>query len=114
MRAVIAWCSAGACAFILAACASGKPASAPEAPGEETVSALSDSLETAAREDLFVEEHARLVREIQMRKDTGTPDALMLEALALVSASEEMYLRGRLDIAVQLLDEAARSLTPKR
>ncbi len=112
MRAVTAWCAAGACAFILAACAGGKPASSPAA-GEETVSSLSDSLETAAREDLFVEEHARLIREIRIRRDAGTPDVLMLEALALVSASEEMYLQGRLDIAVKLLDEAALSLTPK-
>jgi len=38
----------------------------------------------------------------------------MLETLALVSASEEMYLEGRIAVAVQLLDEAARTLKTKR
>jgi hypothetical protein len=113
MRAVIRCCAA-AFALSLAACASGNIASAPVASDDRTVSALSDSLETAAREDLFVEKHAHLLREIHTLKDAGTLDARMLEALALVSASEEMYLHGRLDIAVELLDEAARSLKPKR
>ncbi len=114
MRAVIASCAALALALAFAACAGAGTSSAPATSGERTVSALSDSLETAAREDLFVEEHARLMREIQTRKDRGTPDALVLEALALVSASEEMYLQGRLDLAAKLLDEAARSLNRKR
>jgi hypothetical protein len=114
MRPVIAWFAAGAFALALAACASGRPASAPATPGEKTVSGLSDSLETAAYEDLFVEAHARILREIQTLRETGTPDARILEALALVSAGEEMYLQGRLDIAVKLLDEAARNLKPRR
>ena len=114
MRAVTAYCVAGTFALALAACASGKPASAPVTLSEKGVSALSDSLETAALEDLFVEEHALLLREIQTLKETGTPDARILETLALVSAGEEMYLQGQLDIAVKLLDEAARNLKPKR
>jgi hypothetical protein len=61
-----------------------------------------------------VEEHARLLREIQALQDAGTSDALILETRALVSASEEMYLEGRLSVAVKLLDEAARTLKTKR
>ncbi|MFA4947969.1 MAG: hypothetical protein WC674_05600 [Candidatus Krumholzibacteriia bacterium] len=114
MRAVTACCAAGAFALALAACASGKPASAPVLSGEKTVSALSDSLETAAHEDLFAEEHARLLREIQALKESGTPDSRILEAIALVSAGEEMYLQSKLDIALKLLDEAARNLKRKR
>lgn len=113
MRSVIIFCAAGACALAIAACASGKPASAPVTPGEKTGSALSDSLGIAAVEDLFAAEHARLMREIESRKEAGTPDASILETLALVSASEEMYLRGQLDIAMKLLDEATRNLKQK-
>ena len=114
MRTVEAWCAAGAFAIALAACASGRPVSAPATPGGKPVSALADSLEIAAQEDLFVEEHARLLLEIQALKESGTSDARIIETLALVSASEEMYLQGRIAIAVRLLDEAARTLEPKR
>ena len=114
MRAVMACCAAGAVAIALAACAGGKPALAPSTPGEGAAFTLSDSLEIAANEELFVENHARLLKEIRTREEAGTPDALILEALALVSAGEEMYLQGRIDIAVKLLDEAARNLKPKR
>ena len=114
MRAVMTRCAAGAFAIALAACASGKPAFAPATPGEKPVSAFVDSLEIAAQEDLFVEEHARLLLEIQTLKEAGASDARILETLAIVSASEEMYLQGRITIAVRLLDEAARTLKPKR
>jgi hypothetical protein len=114
MRPVIACCAAAALVLALAACAGGKPASAPAIPVEKTVSDLSDSLETAVYDDLFVEEHARLLREIRTLKEAGAPDARILEALALVSAGEEMYLQNRIDIAMKLLDEAARNLKLKR
>lgn len=114
MRTVMAYCAVGAFALALAACATEKPASAPVTSGSERVFDLSDSLDIAAYEDIFAEEHARLLKEIQSRQETGTPDTDILEAVALVSASEEMYLRGRLDIAMKLLDEAARTLKPKR
>lgn len=114
MRAVTACCAACAFALALAACAGEKPASAPATTGERRVFTLSDSLEISAREDLFAEKHARLLREIQALREAGTSEALMLEAVALVSASEEMYLHGQLDIAVKLLDEAARNLNSRR
>jgi hypothetical protein len=114
MRPVRACCAAGALALALAACAGERPESAPATSGDMMISAPYDSFETAANEDLFVQEHARLLREIQTLREAGTSDTRMLETLALVSAGEEMYLQGRFDIAVKLLDEAARTLKPKR
>jgi hypothetical protein len=114
MRAVAIWCAAGAFAICFGACASGRPAPARAMPGDTAVSVRGDSLDVAVLENRFVEEHARLLRELQALEDAGTSDARMLETLALVSASEEMYLEGRIAVAVQILDEAARTLKTKR
>jgi len=113
MRALIARCAVGALALGLAACAGQKPASAPNPPYGISDSIFADSLDEAAYEDFFVEEHARLLQEIGRRSKEGTPPAGLLEARALVSASEEMYLQGRLGIALKLLNDAARNLEPK-
>ncbi len=102
-----------ALALGLSACAGERPAAAPPATAGESYSILVDSLETSAYEDLFAAKHARLLREIGERRESGTPEALVLEALSLASASEEMYLRGRLELAVKLLDEASRTLERK-
>jgi hypothetical protein len=114
MRAVTALCAAvAALGFALSACAGGKSASAPSATVGEADSALIDSLDASAYEDLFAAKHAQLMKEIQERRESGNPETFVLEALSLAAASEEMYLRGRLDLAVKLLDEASRNLEQK-
>jgi hypothetical protein len=112
MRAVTAL-RVAALALALPACAGERPASPPAAPAGEADSILADSLDASAYEDLFAAKHQRLLREIEERREAGTPETLVLEALSLASAGEEMYLRGMLEIAVNLLDEASRALERK-
>jgi hypothetical protein len=112
MRQVTALCAA-ALAIACSACAGGTAASAPPAMVVDADSALFDSLDTSAHEDLFAAKHAHLLMEIRELRESGTPETLILEALSLAAAGEEMYLRGRLDLAVKLLDEASRNLEQK-
>ncbi len=114
MRAVTAlFAAAAALGLALAACAGGKSASAPPVTAGEADSVSIDSLDASAYEDIFAAKHAQLMRDIQERRESGTPESLLLEALSLAAAGEEMYLRGRLDLAVKLLDEASRNLEQK-
>ena len=115
MRAVTACCAAGACRARPRGVRGRKTRLRAGDAGEETVSALSDSLEIAARRGSFRRRaRASHAGDPGRGRTRERPTPCILEALALVSASEEMYLQGRLDIAVKLLDEAARSLKPKR
>jgi hypothetical protein len=112
MRAVTALCAA-ALTFAFSACAGGESASTPPATALDADSALVDSLDAYAWEELFAAKHERLLKEIQARRESGVSETLVLESLSLAAAGEEMYLKGKLDLAVKLLDEASRILEQK-
>jgi hypothetical protein len=114
VRPLALWCAAGAIALCLGACAGGRPASTIGAAGDTAASAGADSLGAAAAEDRYAEEHAKLLLRIQALRDAGVSDTRMIETLALVSASEELYLQGRIAVASRLLDEAALALKATR
>ena len=101
-------------ALLIASCAHEKPASAPGAGGTDMQATIIDSLEETTYEDLFTERHSHLIEEIGAREREGTPETRLIEARSLVSASEELYLRGMSDAALKLLEEASRTLKQKR
>jgi hypothetical protein len=101
-------------ALLVASCAHEKPSSAPGMGGTDTQVTIIDSLEETAYDDLFTENHSLLIKEIGAREREGMPEARLIEARSLVSASEELYLRGMGDAALRLLEEASRTLKQKR
>ena len=97
-------------ASLILSCATPRPASLAPPVGGDSLSAPNDSLEIAAYDDIYVEKHMSLVREISEREKRGEPEGRLMEARSLVTASEELYLRGMFDAAIKLLDEASRAL----
>jgi hypothetical protein len=114
MRPVIISCACGLCALLAASCAHEKPMSAPGALGAGAQAAAVDSLAETTYDGLFMEMHLNLIKEIGIREQAGAPDTPLLEARSLVSASEELYLKGMPEAALRLLDEASRTLKQKR
>ncbi len=65
-----------------------------------------DSLEAAQYERIFVETHARLIREINTEAKSELDGATLLEIRSIVEIAEEFYLQGNPLLAVKLLTEA--------
>jgi hypothetical protein len=103
MRSILNCCASGLVFVLVASCAQ---ESASRRGGADTVSSPADSIRAAARDALFVEKHASVIRELAERERGNTPDIGFVEAGSLVSASEELYLTGMLEAAIALLDEA--------
>ena len=103
MRSILNCCANGLVFVLVASCAQ---ESAANRGGADTVSSPADSIRAAACDDLFVEKHASLIRELAEREQGNKPDVRFVEVGSLVSASEELYLTGMLEEAVALLDEA--------
>jgi len=103
MRALTVWLVGGLAALALLSCASTKQPSAAVSAADSSI-ALADTT-AAIAEDLFVERHMALLNTLDMRERTGF-DPRLVEARSFVAAAEEMYLRGKTDLALGLLDDA--------
>jgi hypothetical protein len=103
MRSVLNCCVRWLVFVLVVSCAHHSPSGRGSA---DTSSSLADSIRAAACDDLFVEKHASLIKELAERERKEEPDVRLIEADSLVSASEELYLTGLLDAAIRLLNEA--------
>jgi len=105
MRAVIGLCIAGFAAFTPLSCAHrGHASISREAAADGLL--VADSLEAASYDDLFVEKHGALIKELDREEREERAVALLIEARSLVSAAEEMYLEGKVLLAIRLLERA--------
>ena len=105
MREVTAHCAAGLAVLLFLSCASSRPAESPGAGGADSLAAIVDSAGTAI-DDLFIENHAALLMELAPKEREPRVDPRVIEARSLVTAAEELYLRGRTLPALRLLDDA--------
>jgi hypothetical protein len=110
MRPLMRWFAASLVSLLAVSCATSRPASIPEPVGADSLFFPSDSLEAAAYDNIYIELHAGLVKELGEREKSGGADTRLVEARSLVAASEELYLRGMFGAALRLLDEASRTL----
>jgi len=93
-------------ALLAASCAHQRPASMPGVITNDSLAALSDSLEIVAYDDLFVQKHARLTEKLLKIPEERTMDPRTIEARSLVAVGEELYLMGKTREAVRLMEEA--------
>ena len=105
MREIMAHGAAGLAVLLLLSCASWRPASIPGTGEEDSLAAARDSLGSTA-DTLFVEKHIALLEALVPREREPRVDPLAIEARSLVTAAEEMYLRGKIVLALKLLDDA--------
>jgi hypothetical protein len=108
MREITAHCAAGLAVLLLASCASPKPASPPGAAVAAAVDSIAaDTVSSGPTDDgLFIEKHAALLVRLAPRELEPHIDPRTIEARSFVTAAEEMYLRGKTLLALDLLDQA--------
>jgi hypothetical protein len=105
MREIAAHGAAFLAVLLLLSCASSRPASIPRTGEADSLAAAPDSLGSTA-DTLFVEKHVALLEELAPRERDPRVDPPAIEARSLVTAAEEMYLRGKIVLALKLLDDA--------
>jgi hypothetical protein len=106
--------AAGLVALLTVSCAASGPAPISVLADADSLSTVTDSLELAAYDDIYVAKHADLIKELTKREEGGETAGRLIEARSLVAASEELYLRGMFAAAIKLLDEASRTLIQDR
>jgi hypothetical protein len=104
MRALTGCLLGWLAALLVLSCASTKPALAPASGQADSLVTLA-KMEDAMAGDLFVERHAAFLDTLDAKERAGFGPRLV-EARSLVAAAEEMYLRGRTVLALDLLDDA--------
>ncbi len=106
MLNIIKLCAAICVSVFMICCASSSPPTPVLTEQEMAIGSGADSLDTAAYEDLFVEIHADIVRELARREKNGRPSMAVVEARSIVKIAEEIYLEGNHLLAIKLLHEA--------
>jgi len=99
-------CTAICFSIFMTCCASSPPPTPVLTEHGVAIGSGADSLETATYEDLFVEIHADIVRELARREKNGRPSMAVVEARSIVKIAEEIYLEGNHLLAIKLLHEA--------
>lgn len=88
-------------AGLLFGCAAGGPGAGTDLDG-----ASPDTVGAAAWERLFFDLYSELTAELENAAGGRTGDPVILEVEAMVAAAEELYLEGRIELAVRMLSEA--------
>jgi hypothetical protein len=105
MREIAAQSAAGLAMLVILSCAAPRSASVPGTTEADSLAAVEDSL-ASTTDELFIEKHVAVLELLAPREREGQIDPRVIEARSLVTAAEEMYLRGRAMLALRLLDDA--------
>jgi hypothetical protein len=113
MRETITRCVAALAALLMLSCASSGPApglgrGAPE--GDESPSAAPAPGNSSGADGRFIALHAALLEELSPLESAALPDHRAIEARSIIAGAEEMYLRGKTQIGLELLGEAEAAL----
>jgi hypothetical protein len=92
--------STAAALLLIVCCAPAPPASGPAAHGPEAA----DTTAVSSYEDAFLDLYGRIVSRLEEAEPEG--EAAVAEARAVLAVAEEMYLEGKIDLALKLLREA--------
>jgi hypothetical protein len=90
---------------LAAGCASPPLPEAERESGQARTAVQSDSTDIYY-EDLFLDIYARVLEELKARKRPDIEDMALIEARSMVKIAEEVYLEGKVFLAVKLLSEA--------
>ena len=75
-------------------------------PDSILLEALRDSLDNEPYDYMFLEIHSEIMRRIDELEATGEKNSRIIEAKAIISIAEEVYLEGNPVLAIKLLSEA--------
>jgi hypothetical protein len=90
---------------LVAGCATSPPPEAERESGQARTAVQSDSTETYY-EDLFMDIYARVLEELKAREQQDEDEMALIEARSMIKIAEEVYLEGKIFLAVKLLSEA--------
>lgn len=111
MREVITQCAAWLAALLLLSCASSKPASDTSARESDRSARTAPAPELVSSADArFIARHAAILEALSPLDSAAVTDPRAVDARSIMAGAEEMYLRGRTEIALELLGEAEAAL----
>jgi hypothetical protein len=92
--------------LILAGCSIAPP-SGSATGGELDAATAADSLHDASYDEMFLDLYGEIVRKLDAYTEDEKENIVLIEVQSVVTIAEEIYLEGNVELAVNLLREAA-------